>query len=337
MANSRRKDHILVVRFSAMGDVAMSVRAVEALRQAYPDVSITVATKQKFARFYHHVPDVEVLCLPPDGSLRSLMALIRTARLSGVTHVADIHNTIRGKIIRFCLGISGARTAHLDKMRAGRAALKSGRKNLVCLRHNVLRFCDVFSRLGFPVKEPEPEKRRVMPVPEAFGRKTGRWAGFAPFASKELKIYPEPLRRELVGRLSEEFDRLFIFSGPGKEKEFASEMEGVFGNVTAVFGKTDIWGEIDLMSNLDVLVSMDSSAMHMASIAGTPTVVVWGATHPAAGFGPYGADPEKSYVQLCLDCRPCSIYGEGKCLKGDFQCMNGISPDMIMEKVRALS
>lgn len=332
------KPHILVIRFSAMGDVAMSVRAVEALRRTYPDLEITVATKLKFARFYQFVPDINILTLPPDGSFRSLWKLMREARKSGVNVVADIHNTIRGKIIRLYFRLHGVRTAHLDKMRAARAALKRNRgAGVVYMRHNVLRFCDVFARAGFPVPEPEAEERIVRPVPEVFGKKTGRWAGYAPFASKALKIYPEAQSRVLAGMMSAEFDRLFIFSGPGKEKEFAAALEAEYDNVTAVFGRTDIWGEIDLMSNLDILVSMDSSAMHMASIVGAPTVTVWGATHPAAGFYAYGSDVEKSCVQLELDCRPCSIYGEGKCRRGDFKCMRDISPEMIMEKIRTLT
>lgn len=327
--------HILVVRFSAMGDVAMSVRAVAALRRTYPDVRITVATKQKFAGFYSYVPDIDILTLPADGSFRSLVSLMKEARRSGVGYVADIHNTIRGKLLRMYFRLHGVKTACLDKMRSGRKALKRHKgQDVVHLRHNVLRFCDVFARLGFPVADPVAEKRIVKPVPEVFGKKTGRWAGYAPFASKDLKIYPEGQSRELVRLLSAGFDRLFIFSGPGQEKVFADEMESSFGNVISVFGKTGIWGEIDLMSNLDILVSMDSSAMHMASMTGCPVVSVWGATHPAAGFYAFGSDVERTCVQLDLDCRPCSIYGEGRCKRGDFRCMRGISPEMIMEKVR---
>ena len=58
------------------------------------------------------------------------------------------------------------------------------------------------------------------------------------------------------------------------------------------------------MSHLDVMISMDSSNMHLASLTGTPVVSVWGATHPYAG-----------------------------CRRGDYACMNNISPKTIVEKV----
>lgn len=312
----------------------MSLHALRALRNTYPDLKITVATKARFARFYSVIPDVDILQLPPDGSFKSLMALVRAARESGTDCVADIHNTLRGKFIRNVMCLYGAKIAVLDKMRPERRRLVSrNHGGLVPMRHNVLRFCDVFARLGFPVPEPSVSRVRNK-IPAAFGEKTGRWAGFAPFASTCMKIYPEEGRRRLVEQMAGEFDKLFIFTGPGREKEFALEMAFSYPNVVSVFGNTDIWGEMDLMSNLDIMVTMDSSAMHMASVVGTPVVSVWGATHPAAGFYAYGSDPDKTAVQVDLDCRPCSIYGEGKCRRGDFKCLSSISPEMIMEKVR---
>ena len=110
-----RKDHILIVRFSAMGDVVMSIHAVSQLRNTYPELKITVATKPKFAGFYEKIPDVEVLTLDREGSFKSLLRLVRAAGDSGVNSVADIHNSLRGKIIRFCLAFRGARTAAFRK------------------------------------------------------------------------------------------------------------------------------------------------------------------------------------------------------------------------------
>lgn len=329
------QEHLLIVRFSAMGDVLMSLFAVSALRKTYPDLKLTIATKPRFARFYAGIPDVEVLTLDSEGSLKSLLRLAGQAAASGVTAVADIHNSLRSGIVRFCLSFRGVRCAVFRKNRRRRASIKGKGLNITPFRHNVLKFCDVFARLGYPVPDPVQERRHLQ-VPEVFGGKSGRWIGYAPFASKRMKIYPENLSRQLIAMMSDSFDRVFIFSGPGKELDFVKEMESVHGNVTGVFGRTDIWGELALMSNLDAVVTMDSSSMHLASLAGVPLVSVWGATHPAAGFMGYGYDIGKNCIQLDLPCRPCSIYGEGKCRYGDYRCLSGISPESIMKKVGEL-
>ena len=89
------------------------------------------------------------------------------------------------------------------------------------------------------------------------------------------------------------------------------------------------------MSHLDVMVSMDSSNMHLASLVGIPVVSIWGATHPYAGFLGWGQQQE-NIIQTDLDCRPCSIYGQKPCRRGDFACMNSIKPQTIIERINTL-
>jgi ADP-heptose:LPS heptosyltransferase len=89
------------------------------------------------------------------------------------------------------------------------------------------------------------------------------------------------------------------------------------------------------MSHLDVMLSMDSANMHMASLVATPVVSIWGATHPYAGFMGWGQD-SANVIQVDLDCRPCSIYGQKPCLRGDYACLNMIKPETIVEKINTL-
>jgi ADP-heptose:LPS heptosyltransferase len=83
------------------------------------------------------------------------------------------------------------------------------------------------------------------------------------------------------------------------------------------------------------MISMDSANMHMASLVGTPVVSIWGATHPFAGFMGWGQDPNNA-IQLDMDCRPCSIFGNKPCKRGDYACLNGISPKQVLEHIEAL-
>ena len=98
----------------------------------------------------------------------------------------------------------------------------------------------------------------------------------------------------------------------------------------AVLGGID--KELILMSHLDVMLSMDSSNMHLASLVGTPVVSVWGATHPYAGFMGWGQS-ESNAVMIDMPCRPCSIYGNKICTKGDYPCLTGITPEQIAGRV----
>jgi ADP-heptose:LPS heptosyltransferase len=49
----------------------------------------------------------------------------------------------------------------------------------------------------------------------------------------------------------------------------------------------------------------------------------------------YNQKPENA-VQLDLPCRPCSIFGNKPCQRGDWACLNNISPDLIIKKVETI-
>lgn len=59
-----------------------------------------------------------------------------------------------------------------------------------------------------------------------------------------------------------------------------------------------------------------------------------GATHPYAGFYGYHQD-SGDVIQENLPCRPCSVFGQKPCLRGDWACMTLITPERIVEKVKA--
>ena len=96
-----------------------------------------------------------------------------------------------------------------------------------------------------------------------------------------------------------------------------------------------MYQELILMSHLDVMLSMDSANMHLASLTGTPVVSVWGATHPMAGFLGYN-QKEENIIQTDLDCRPCSIFGNKKCHRGDYACLQNIPLERIVDRITTL-
>jgi ADP-heptose:LPS heptosyltransferase len=132
--------------------------------------------------------------------------------------------------------------------------------------------------------------------------------------------------------LAAEGHRIFVFGGGIEEQQIAEKWAKTTKNTTSVIGKLKLSEELSLISNLDVMLSMDSSGMHLASLKGVPVISVWGATHPNAGFLGYGQSLTNC-VQIDLACRPCSIYGNKPCYRGDFACMNQLSESRIIQKI----
>ena len=166
--------------------------------------------------------------------------LAAQARRLGVDAVADVHDVLRSKAFRLAMRLHGVPAAHIDKGRAEkRAFIRCGGRGMEPLRHTVLRYCDVFRRLGFVLDDPAPAVAGTAPIPS--GRNTA--CGWASRPSPHTGARPIPraeprTRADALGR----YGRVFIHGGGGAEQAFAEEMERTYPNVTALYGKVRFAG-----------------------------------------------------------------------------------------------
>lgn len=335
----RLPQHLLVMRNSAMGDVAMLPHAIRALQETYPSLKITIATRPLFRPFFKGL-NVEFMDVDLKGSEHSLWGMwkfAKKARKMGVDAFADCHDVLRSKAFRLSMFLHGVPVAHIHKERQEKKRfIQEHRIYDTPLKHTVIRYCDVFRRLHLPTAAPTPlQKQDLAPRPNPMGEKVGTWVGFAPFSAQKGKTYPMEHCLEIVGLLSKKYTRVFIHGGGGEEAAFAEKMEKEYPNVTALWGKVKLEREMDVLSQEDCVISMDSLVMHLASLVATPVVSVWGATHPALGFLGYGCDREGA-LSAELPCSPCSVYGGKPCIYGDFRCMKAVTPQMVLKQVEVL-
>lgn len=350
-----KKEHILVIRFSALGDVAMVVPVVWSLAHQYPDVRITVLSRG-FARpfFENLAPNVgfmEADLKREYHGIKGLNALYRRLAAKQFTAVADLHSVLRSSFLRMRFNLNRYHVEHIDKHRKGRRRLTSNsKKELVQQPTSFQNYADVLANLGYPVTiefhsifENTPTgKGDLSLLPESLSQKltanSQLLIGIAPFAAHDGKIYPPQLMEQVIKQLTEQHPdaRILLFGRGEKENELFTKWCQQYQQCIFVSQHlNNIQQELILMSHLNVMLSMDSANMHMASLVATPVVSVWGATHPYAGFMGWGQSPE-NIVQVDLDCRPCSIYGQKPCLRGDYACMNRIKPETIVEKINTL-
>ena len=164
------------------------------------------------------------------------------------------------------------------------------------------------------------------------------YIGIAPFAAHGGKIYPPELMEQVLARLQADADagrhmRIFLFGGGAHEQEVLERWAGKYPCATSLAGKRyGFPAELALFNHLDAVVSMDSANMHLAAIAGAPTISIWGATHPYCGFRGWRQSDDDT-IQLPIECRPCSVFGDKPCYRGDHLCMNAIKPDLIYSRL----
>lgn len=333
---------VLVIRLSAFGDVAMLVPVISSVAAKYPQDRFSVMTRKAFTPLFENLGfNVNVLPLDIKGrhrGLRGYLRVLRRVSTLGFTHVADEHDVLRSKGIRYFMKATGRKVAKIDKGRKEKKSLIESKVLEPPLKHTIQRYQDVFDRLGFPA--PMTFQNIFDFVPRDFSKlksiiesKEGEWIGIAPFSKHEGKIYPPEKMEKVIKSLSERENTTIFLFGAGKyEKLRISNWSKKYKNVVNTIGKLNLERELLLISYLDVMLSMDSANMHLASLVQVPVVSVWGATHPSLGFYGFNQDLENA-IQIDLECRPCSVFGNEPCLRGDYQCLNGIAEEMIVNKI----
>ncbi len=312
--------HILVIRLSALGDVAMTVPVLRAVTYTYPDLKLTVVSKRGYQPLFADILNVDFLEADVYGHHKGLMGLLKLAKEAKalkINAVADLHNVIRSKIITRNLGFKGNRTATIDKGRADKKKLtKAKGADLQKLKSTHQRYADVFGQLGFPVdlsNAPFPERKPLSPrLHTLIGKEPKKCIGIAPFAAYKGKMYPLELMMELISDLDKMSKyHIMLFGGGAQEEEQLKCWEIQFESVTNVAGVLTFEEELNLISNLDLMVSMDSANGHLAAMFGIPVVTLWGVTHPCAGFVPF-SQPDENQLMANRDkypLIPTSVYG----------------------------
>lgn len=338
---------ILVTRLSALGDVAMTIPVMKQVLDYNPDVEIVFVTNRNWGALCAGIPrltffpaDVKGIHKGVKGLYRLFREVKKAYRIDGV---ADLHNVLRSKIIRTFFRLTGTPVASIDKGRAEKKALtRRENKVLQPLTPTIERYAVVFRQLGLrcemgnkPVFPPRPLAESITAVTGIKGAE--KWIGMAPFATYREKMYPlEKMTAVLEILLQEPKQRVLLMGGGKQEVTLLTELSAKYPEAIVIAGRFSLTEEMTIISQLDVMISMDSANMHLASLFGVPVVSVWGATHPFAGFMGY-AQPVDNAVQIDdLSCRPCSVFGNKPCFRGDYACMEWIKPVQIAEKVNEI-
>jgi ADP-heptose:LPS heptosyltransferase len=325
---------ILIVRFSALGDVAMTIPVIASFAVQYKDCQICILTRKPFLPLFLNLPpNVSVMGVDLKYEYKGLAGILRLAQK--LKHerfdcMIDLHSVVRSKIIRMFLSFFGVKSASIDKGRREKKLLtQSNNKEFKQLKSSFDRYYDVFKQLGFTFEysfssifsENQPNDISFL-SDQWEAKNTNQWVGIAPFAKHEGKILPLSKTEQIIDYLSKKDNvRILLFGGGSTEKEITEKWQERYKNTFSLTGKFSLQQELLIISVLDVMMSMDSANMHLASLVNVPVVSVWGATHPYAGFLGWNQS-NKNIIQSDMQCRPCSVYGQKPCYRKDYACMN---------------
>ena len=336
----QRPKRLLVMRLSAMGDVAMTVPVLLALRRTYPEVGIIALSRKRFFPILHQIPGISLIEADVNKRHSGVFGLRRLAmeiEKYQTDAIADLHNVLRTKTLR--LFLKRIQSAKVSKGRKERKRLIKDPKFFEQLKPIVHRYVDVVDELGLSVKLDSKDILPQLDIPQKvidlMGDHKCRWVGVAPFAAHRSKSLSVDKAKELIQSIEKiENIKVVLFGGGEQESKQLELVAAAFDNVYSLAGIMTFEEELQMISNLDAMIAMDSGNGHLAAMYGVPVITLWGNTHPFAGFQPFMQSKENqitaSREQFPLI--PTSIYGN-KVPDGYENVMDSIDCDLVVERL----
>lgn len=336
---------VLITRISSFGDVAMLVPVVFSVAARYPQDRFVVLTRKAFAPLFENLGfNISAVTIDVNKQHKGVLGIFRLLRSVSryrYTHIADVHDVLRTKVIRSYMSMLGREVAKIDKGRKEKKEMIATKVVAPPLKPTTERYMEVFEELGFVAEMSftnffEFKERSLYPLRAVVTEKKGQWIGIAPFSKHAEKIYPLEKMENVVAKLSRQSDiTLFLFGSGTEERSLMQKWADKYPNIMTISGKLNLENELLLISYLDVMVSMDSANMHLASLVEVPCISIWGATHPNLGFYGFGQDPDNA-IQTEIECRPCSVFGDVPCSRKDLACLNRIDEEVIFGKIEKI-
>ena len=331
--------HLMIFRFSSMGDVAMLVPVLRCLYAQNQKIQVTLVTQKRFSPIFKEF--IELQIISPDfigkhKGLKGLYRLYRELKQIKPHRIADIHQNLRSRILGFFFRLSFTRIKVIDKGYTERKRLtRPTKKTMKPLTPQHFRYVEVFSRLGFaldvdkhefPIKPGLPKSSLDVDLPS-----DRKWIGIAPFAAHPGKIYPLDLMQKVVGYLQKQHT-VFLFGHGPKEAAQIHVWAKAYPQVIPHALEMSFSDKLNLIANLDVMISMDSANGHLAANFGVPVITLWGMTHPFLGFSAFGQNNHLLVDREKFPKVPTSPYGK-LVPKGYNDAMRTITPEDVIEMV----
>ncbi|RKY04359.1 MAG: hypothetical protein DRP66_11815 [Planctomycetota bacterium] len=312
---------ILIIKPSALGDIALTLPVLASLRASFPDAHITWFIRPEFAPLLENISGLDDViifnrkhlgkwwCNPRQfAALMRLFAELRKGRFDLVLDLQGLFRTaffarLTGSKRRF--GMKTARefatlfyTDKIDPDADSVHVIDYHRKILAAAGARTI---TNDSNL-FPTTQAAERVRRLLQ-----GRNVDlhNYVVLVTGSARASKCWPVEKFAALADRISERFGARIIAVGVAAEKPTIARLVELAGaGVVDLAGCTDVGALIALLAGARLVVSNDTGPAHIACALDVPVIIIFGPTNPLR-IRPY-AKPH-AVVAVDLDARGSAI------------------------------
>jgi heptosyltransferase-2 len=323
---------ILIRSSNWLGDAAMSVSAVRAIKTGRPDARVTIAAPEKIAPMWKLVPEVDAIIATPG---RQLLSSVRLLRREPSFDVAILFpNSVRAALESWLTRIPRRVGYRGHSRRWLLNQIVPVPRKPGPPEHHSLRFLRIARECGADTFESDRSRADVQyPTPNvqmAINRQPIK-IGLCPGAEYG------PAKRWLPKRFAEAAEKIsaqsfvqWILFGTPRDATIGAEIAAVLGDycVNRV-GQTTLDQLIDELRECRLLLTNDTGTMHLAALLGVPVVAIFGSTEPRL-TGPLGDG--HIVLRHHVECSPCFLR---EC-PIDFRCMKAVSVQEVANAVLSI-
>lgn len=337
----------LVVQTAFIGDVILTLPLVQLIRENILDAHIDFLTISRSAEVLKNHPDINSVIIyekhNEDKGIEGFKRILKTLKQKNYDIAIVPHRSFRSALLVYSAGIpirigfdrSAGRFLFTDIIQY-EYSIHEIERNISLLK--TLFEIPVDTKV-YPKLYPDISdiKRVEKILAEQNIQHDNKFICVAPGSVWNTKRWTKEGYIELIAKLIKK-DYIIFLIGSRSDFELCDFICKCVNNskVINVSGELSILQSAELIRQSVLLISNDSAPVHIATAVGTPVIALFGPTTPRFGFYPYR---ERSRVIEVngLKCKPCRIHGSRKCPTGKFECMTGITHEVIIKEVEAIA
>ncbi len=335
-------ERILIIKPSALGDVALTLPALSTLRKSFPHAKITWFVRKEFAPLIDGHPDLDDLiifdrkllgkwwCCPK--AFAALVDLFKQLRVHKFDLVLDLQGLFRTALFSWITGCK--KRLGLSETREFAGIFYT--EKIACDDDNIS-LVDHYNKIAvaagakdadvtFKLAVSRQACRQVTQICQEHRLDQSRLAVFIAGAAHEYKFWPAEKFAKVAEKLVSNHGLQIAVVGTASESSIAQRIKAACDvPIVDLCGKTNIPQLAALLSNAKFVLSNDTGPGHIAAASGVPMVMVFGRTNPSR-VGPY----KRLDASAAVD-----AFTRGPKIESSdpAHAVENVSTDMVLEKI----
>jgi ADP-heptose:LPS heptosyltransferase len=333
--------NILFIRLRLLGDIILTIPALEIYKKHFPKNNIYYVVEEKYREIAELIPGLQqVISVPSQMSIKNHVQFHKQMKALGFDTVVDFHSGPKSALLTRLSGAKiriGYKTPnrnwaynHLTSREMDPSSPTHSTFNQAkLLEHFGISITGpqipFYPPISIPVNHVAPDIKNLLTIVTANFKRIVIHVG----AGNLFRDWGIENFSALINRLTANQIAVFLVGNSEEEKTKGAYLAARQVNqVYDLTGRLSIIDMFYLISQVQVYFGADSGPMHLASLTQTPLVALYGPNIPEIS-GPW-RQKDVTIIQLPLTCRPCS---QRKCIYDTIRCMKNITMDVVYEAI----